>query len=106
MIYHKPEVKEKFGSSDPVLVEYLCYESHPLGRTEWLDIWGLPEKKNLQTNFFRNRLINLKAIEDSESTGKTVAFFYINSVGAANVRKSGDYVSKMIELCRWKIYFQ
>ena len=63
------------------------------------------EKKNLQTNFFQEQVDKLKAIEDSESTGKTVAFFYINSVGAANVRKSGDYVSKMIELAG-EIYFQ
>ena len=48
----------------------------------------------------------MKAIEDSESTGKTVAFFYINSVGAANVRKSGDYVSKMIELAGGKYVFE
>ena len=53
----------------------------------------------------RDRVDKLKAIEDSESTGKTVAFFYINSVGAANVRKSGDYVSKMIELAGGKYIF-
>ena len=29
--------------------------------------------------------------------GKTVAFFYLNSAGAAVVRRPGDYVSKMIE---------
>ena len=37
MIYHNPEVKEKleeFGI--PVLVEHSSYESHPLGRTEWV----------------------------------------------------------------------
>ena len=34
-----------------------------------------------------------------------MAFFYINSVGAANVRKSGDYVSKMIELAGGKYIF-
>lgn len=31
-------------------------------------------------------------------TGKTVAFFYVTTNGGVNVRKSGDYVSKMIEL--------
>ena len=42
MIYHKPEVKEKleqFGI--PVLVEHSSYESHPLGRTEWLKLYGV-----------------------------------------------------------------
>ena len=42
MIYHKPEVQEKleqFGI--PVLVEHSSYESHPLGRTEWLKLYGV-----------------------------------------------------------------
>ena len=34
-----------------------------------------------------------------------MAFFYINSVGAANVRKSNDYISKMIELAGGKYIF-
>ena len=33
-----------------------------------------------------------------ENTGKTVAFFYISTSGYAVARKSGDYVTKMIEL--------
>ena len=39
---------------------------------------------------------------DDKDTGKTVAFFYINSTGAVNVRKNGDYVSNMIELAGGK----
>ena len=108
MIYHKPEVKEKleqFGI--PVLVEHSSYESHPLGRTEWLKLYGvLLGKEDLADKLFQEQVDKLKAIEDSESTGKTVAFFYINSVGAANVRKSGDYVSKMIELAGGKYVFE
>lgn len=107
MIYHKPEVKEKleqFGI--PVLVEHSSYESHPLGRTEWLKLYGvLLGKEDLADKLFQEQVDKLKAIEDSESTGKTVAFFYINSVGAANVRKSGDYVSKMIELAGGEYIF-
>ena len=58
MIYHKPEVKEKleqFGI--PVLVEHSSYESHPLGRTEWLKLYGvllgkeeLADKLNVSSN--------------------------------------------------------
>ena len=62
-------------------------------------------KEELADKLFQEQVDKLKAIEDSESTGKTVAFFYINSVGAANVRKSGDYVSKMIELAGGKYIF-
>ena len=47
----------------------------------------------------------MKNLENSKNTGKTVAFFYINSIGAANVRKSNDYVAKMIELAGGKYIF-
>ena len=107
MISHSPEVKEKleeFGI--PVLVEHSSYESHPLGRTEWLKLYGvLLGKEDIAEKLFNEQVDKLKAIEDSESTGKTVAFFYINSMGAANVRKSGDYVSKMIQLAGGKYIF-
>ena len=43
-----------------------------------------------------NRMDNDDA--DEKDIGKTVAFFYITSNGAVSVRKSGDYVSKMIAL--------
>ncbi len=100
MIYHNPEVKEKleqFGI--PVLVERSSYESHPLGRTEWMKLYGvlLGKEKEAQEVFDR-QAEKLSAISKQAPTGKKVAFFYINSVGTANVRKSNDYVSNMIEL--------
>ncbi|MCD7867544.1 MAG: ABC transporter substrate-binding protein, partial [Clostridiales bacterium] len=100
MIYHTPEVKEKleqFGI--PVLVEHSSYESHPLGRTEWIRLYGvLVGKEEEAEAIFQEQVEKLTALESEENTGKTVAFFYINSAGYANVRKPGDYVSKMIEL--------
>ena len=42
MISHTPEVKEqleKFGIH--VLVDYSSYEPEPLGRTEWVKLYGL-----------------------------------------------------------------
>ena len=107
MIYHQPEVQEKlekFGI--PVLVEHSRYESHPLGRTEWIKLYGvLLGKEDQAQKLFQEQVDKLKSVEDSENTGKTVAFFYINSMGAANVRKSNDYVSKMIELAGGEYIF-
>ena len=107
MIYHQPEVQEKlekFGI--PVLVEHSSYESHPLGRTEWIKLYGvLLGKEDQAQKIFQEQVDKLKSVEDSENTGKTVAFFYINSMGAANVRKSNDYVSKMIELAGGEYIF-
>ena len=107
MIYHNPEVKEKleeFGI--PVLVEHSSYESHPLGRTEWVKLYGvLLDKEEEAEAVFEEQAEKLNSIKDSENTGKTVAFFYINSMGSVNVRKSNDYVSKMIELAGGKYIF-
>ena len=62
MIYHKPEVKEKleqFGI--PVLVEHSSYESHPLGRTEWLKLYGvLLGKEDLADKLFQEQVDKLK----------------------------------------------
>lgn len=107
MIYHTPEVQDKleqFGI--PVLVEHSSYEEHPLGRTEWLKLYAvLLGKEEEAEQLFKEQADKLKSVENSENTGKTVAFFYINSVGAANVRKSSDYIAKMIELAGGKYIF-
>lgn len=108
MIYHTPEVKEKleeFGI--PVLVENSSYESHPLGRTEWMKLYAvLLDKEEQAEAVFEKQAEKLKAVESEEETDKTVAFFYISSNGYANVRKSGDYVSKMIDLAGGAYIFQ
>lgn len=100
MILHSPEVKEKleeFGI--PVLVDYSSYEGHPLGRTEWVKLYGvLLGKEEEAVRAFERQKEALNAVISEENTGKTVAFFYITSNGTVNVRKSGDYVPRMIEL--------
>lgn len=100
MIYHNPEVKEQLESFGiPVLVERSSYESHPLGRMEWIKFYGLLLGLEEQAEaYFDSQIAQLQDILQMESTGKTVAFFYITSNGAANVRKSGDYVAKAIQL--------
>lgn len=108
MIYHTPEVKEqleKFGI--PVLVERSSYESHPLARMEWLKMYAvLLDKEEPAEQYFSEQVENLQSILGAENTGKTVAFFYINSNGIVNVRKSSDYVPKMIEMAGGKYIFE
>lgn len=108
MINHTPEVQETLESFGiPVLVERSSYESHPLGRVEWMKLYGvLLGKEELAEEKFQEQQAMLESVESQENTGKTVAFFYITSVGYANVRKSGDYVSKMIELAGGNYIFQ
>ena len=54
MINHNPEVKEKLEELGiPVLVEMSSYESHPLGRLEWIKLFGvLLGKEDEAAGFF------------------------------------------------------
>ena len=100
MILHSPEIREKLQELGiPVLVDYSSYESHPLGRTEWVKLYGvLTGKTDEAQKLFDKQVQYLEEIENMESTGKKVAFFYITSSGTVVTRKSGDYVAKMIQL--------
>lgn len=100
MIYHSPEVKEQLERLGvPVLVERSSYESSPLGRMEWLKLYGvLLNREEAAEAIYQQALDSLRPVMEQENTGKTVAFFYINSNGSATVRKSNDYVAKMIEM--------
>ncbi len=98
MINHTPEVREKLIEVGiPVLTEMSSYEEEPLGRTEWVKFYGaLLDREDDAQKLFDEQVDQITAI-DATPSGKTVAFFYINSNGAAIVRKPGDYVTKMIE---------
>ena len=100
MISHAPEVKEKLEEVGiPVLIDQSSYESHPLGRTEWIKLYAvLMGKEALAERLFDEQTAYVNDVAIQENTGKTVAFFYISSSGYAVSRKSGDYVTKMIEL--------
>ncbi|MEA5053058.1 MAG: ABC transporter substrate-binding protein, partial [Propionicimonas sp.] len=100
MIYHTPEVKEKLEALGiPVLVEQSSYESHPLGRSEWIKLFGvLLGREQLADTLFDAQAAHLEELAGQPDTGKTVAFFSISSAGYVVARKSGDYVPKMIGL--------
>ena len=108
MIYHTPEVMEKLGEFGiPTLVEYSSYEEHPLGRVEWVRFFGaLLDQEEKADQLFEKQKEALKRVEAEESTGKTVAFFYITSNGLVQVRQSTDYIPKMIELAGGKYVFE
>lgn len=100
MINHSPEVKEKLGNLGvTVLVDQSSYESEALGRLEWIKLYGaLLGKDDPAARVFDEQAVQVEDVSSDDPTGKTVAFFYINSNGAAVTRKSGDYVPQMIRL--------
>ena len=108
MISHSPEVIEKledFGI--PVMIEYSSYESHPLGRVEWIKFFGaLLGKEEIAEQIFEEQATILDMVSADEKTNQTVAFFFITSNGLVQVRQSSDYVPKMIELAGGKYIFE
>ena len=100
MIYHRPEVKEQLEKLGvPVLVERSSYEEDPLGRMEWVKVYGaLLGKLPAAEALFDGEVEAVEPLLDQPKTGKTVAFFYITTTGTVNVRKSSDYVPRMIAL--------
>ena len=112
MIFHTPEVKEQLEDSGiPVLVDYSSYEPEPLGRTEWVKLYGLLTGHEAQADkaFAEEKSafedVKNSVADEADQEPKTVAFFYITSNGQANVRKSADYLPKMIELAGGRYIF-
>lgn len=100
MIYHSPEIQEKLEALGiPVLVERSSYETHPLGRLEWIRLYGVLFGKEEQADaFYQEQVAKVEPIMKKDATDQTMAFFYVTSNGSVNVRKLGDYIAKMIQL--------
>ena len=110
MIYHNPQILEKLESLGiTVFVDKSSFEEHPLGRLEWIKLYGLLFGKSDEANAFFDRQIeklNLDAeSEKTEIEPKTVTFFYITANGMVVIRGSDDYIVKMIELAGGKYAF-
>ncbi len=100
MLLHTPEVQEKLEELGiSVFIDRSSYEEHPLGRTEWIKVYGefTDTTENAET-FFEEQKAYITNLEKEENTGKTVAYFYMSRSGTVVTRKTSDYVPKMIEL--------
>lgn len=102
MIYHSPKIKEQLEELGiPVLVERSSYEAHPLGRLEWIKLYGLlAGREDEAESFFSEQEEKLESVIDDEEKDNrpTVLFFHVSSNGYVTVRKPGDYVCTMIEM--------
>ena len=111
MIYHNPETKELIEKLKiPVFVEKSSYEEDPLGRMEWIKLYGcLMGKEKEAESFFEDKVSEaeetISEAGNSLEEKKSVAFFYITANGQVNIRKPGDYISKMIELAGGRYIF-
>lgn len=106
MIGHSPKIKEQLERIHiPVFIERSSYEDNPIGRLEWIKLYGvLTGEEQAAEDFFNEELEKIKNLEEKTQSGsntterKSVAFFSITSTGYVTVRKPGDYICKMIEM--------
>lgn len=110
MINHSPEVKEKLISNGiQVFTDYQNYEKSPLGKLEWIKVYGiLTEKYDKAVKIFdeeKNKY--LQAEEESQEAAssdkktESAVFFYINSQNEYVVR-CNDYIQQMMEEAGFK----
>ena len=110
MITHSPAVKEQIESLGiPVLVERSSYEQHPLGRMEWMKLYGLIlGKEDEAVKCFEEKTAGFHSLDlpdVPENERLIAAFFSVTANGYVNVRKPGDYISKMIDLAGGRYIF-
>ncbi len=104
MVSHTPQVKEQLENFGiPVMVDYSSYEKEPLGRMEWVRLYGVlaGEEEAAKQAFEAERAVFevvRKKSGPEEGTKRKVAFFYVTKNGSVNVRLPSDYLPKMIAL--------
>ena len=108
MITHSPEVMERLADFGiPAIIEYSSSEEHPLGRVEWIKFFGaLLGKEGEAEKAFARQTAILERVTEEEKTDKTVAFFFVTSGGLVQVRRSSDYIPKMIGLAGGSYIFE
>ena len=107
MILHTPKVQEMIEDLGiPVFIDRSSYEIHPLGRTEWIKVYGaMIDKEEEAEAFFDEQAKVIEELKDFKNTEKTVAFFYVSTDGSVVVRKTEDYIPTMIEIAGGRYIF-
>lgn len=100
MLESVPEVAEKLDELGvSVLLDQSTYEPHPLGKVEWIKLYGaMFDLEEEAEAAFEAQKAKVDAISAEEKADKSVAIFYITSKNVLYARNGGDYMSKMVEL--------
>lgn len=94
-----PDVLAKYDELGiPYFIESSSKEGTPLGRVEWVKLFGaLMGMENEANTYFEEQVKKVDGVTAADKTDKTVAMFYISS-GSDKVyaRNGGDYMAAMI----------
>jgi iron complex transport system substrate-binding protein len=99
MILHTPKVQEKLEQIGiPVFIDRSSYERDPLGRTEWIRVYGvLTGKEEEAEAVFASEQKMAEEAETYAPSGKTITCFYLNAEHQVVLRTGEDYIAKMLE---------
>lgn len=101
MITHTPEVLNELRNLDfPVIIETASYEDEPLGRMEWIKVVGyLTDSERKANEAFEEQKEKVLDIQSENAKDKpTAIIFSITSAGTVSVRKTDDYMVKMLKI--------
>ena len=100
MILHSPEVQEMLENLDiPVIIDQCSYEADPFGRMEWVKFYGaLMGKEQEADDYFRQEMQSLGDYRSYTDTGRTAAFFTMNSSGQITVRRTDDFIPNLMKM--------
>ncbi len=100
MVNHKPEVVEKLeGLGIPVLIDRASYEADPIGRMEWIKVYGLIlGKEDAAKAAFDEQKAIVDSMEEYGNTGFTVAACYVSANGQIVCTKGGSSFARMTEM--------
>ena len=103
MIHHTPKVLEKLEKLGiPVLIDRSSYESEPLGRAEWVKVYGLlTGREDAAEQAFaeqKSYVEDLSGESVSAEEAKSVAIFSINSTRQVVTRGADDYYAKIVRI--------
>lgn len=83
----------------PYLIDLASAEDDPLGRLEWIKVYGaLLDQEEAANDFFEQQVNTIKELDEAPKTERKVAVFYLNKEGDVLTRKSHDYIAGMIQL--------
>ena len=101
MILHDPGTKEKLEQLGfPVLIERSSYEKHPMGRMEWIRVYGciLGLEQEAEQWFQTRNAAFQDLTKDCRDTGQKVAYFSFSPNGYVNVQAPAGYMAEMIRI--------
>ena len=101
MILHAPKVQEKLELLGiPVFIDRSSYESEPLGRAEWVRVYGLlTGREEEAAQAFDEQKGYAEALAPvSEEDTRSIAVFSINAARQVVTRSREGYLGKMVEI--------